>query len=158
VRFKTFADFLEQDFPFDSLRRCASVGASPANLFQLFFFLAIAALLAIGATKIVVDNVGGDDFKKSIQSILVLAYELAQVFEIIGAELEIGILDKVIDDGWASVSPVAHGLDDDAGDHRLGAVDEFGPERLVAAMGAAVALPKTDRSGVCTFLVAFGCW
>jgi len=56
-----------------------------------------ASLLAAVAAEMVINDIGSHDLEKTEKGVLVVAFKFAQGFVVVGAELEVGVLDQIVD-------------------------------------------------------------
>ncbi len=112
------------------------LASASSYLIETFIFASVAVLLTIRTAEVVLDRVRGDDLQKSIQRILMMADEPPQSSGIAGKQLQKCFLNQIVDQGRRGSGPVAESLDYYAGDYRLRAADELGPEEFVGGREA----------------------
>src|SRR5436305_7461149 len=99
---------------FNALRKRAIGDGARMGEFQVVFALAASPFLAQGLAVMVLDNVGSDDLDEAKDGIFIVALNLAQRPKVVAAELEIGLLHKIIHQGGVRLSPPPKGFDDHA--------------------------------------------
>ena len=98
--------------------------------FQVVFALAASPFLAQRLAVMVLHNVRSDDFNEAKDGIFIVALNLTQRPKVVAAQLEVGLLDKIVDQGSIGLSPAAKGFNDHAGNHGLEGAHEFVPKRF----------------------------
>jgi hypothetical protein len=112
------------------------VGGWGDKVFFDLFEVAGAALLGVGGFEMIADEVGGEDLDVAGEGVGVLLLEGAEDAEVVGTELEVGLLDEVVYGLPGGVAESGGGAEDDGGDEAVEAADELLPGFGAAGCGA----------------------
>lgn len=131
-------DLPQSNFVIDrEARAVAGCGTIRRNLLRECLGVTGIALLSALGLEVIEDYAGGDNFDKSIDRIAMPGLELMQQSAIVRAQLEIGLLDKIIQVMGRNVRTLPPGgASDNLGDERLKSANEFCPCAFVVRADA----------------------
>jgi hypothetical protein len=98
--------------------------------------VAAAAFRSVGRFKVIVDDVGGDNFQEAKNGIGMVGAKVFEQAALVGAELEVSFLDKIVKQRRGGLSPNASGAQGDGGDELVKTADKLGPSVVVPTFQA----------------------
>lgn len=129
--FQTCVDLTQQNALLDVIFHRVAGDSLVKHMFQGFRFMPAPSLLAAVTAEVVMNDIRCYNLEKAEEGVLVVALKLSQGLVVVGAELEIGVLNEVVDEGWVHhPGPATDGFGDNACDQRLRTEDEFCPQRF----------------------------